>query len=130
MPPAVSVILNCYNHEPYVAEAIESVLAQTFADFELILIDNGSTDGSRAVLERYAGVYDVGGTEVAVTRSGDGLYVQDPSGEVDRLHPETRTRFFFEVMDTQVTFKLDARRRVTGAVVHQDGQRILARRIG
>ena len=52
-PPAVSVILNCYNHEPYVAEAIESVLAQTFGDFELILIDNGSTDGTRAVLERY-----------------------------------------------------------------------------
>lgn len=53
MPPTVSVILNCYNHELYVAEAIESVLGQTFKDFELILIDNGSTDGSRAVLERY-----------------------------------------------------------------------------
>lgn len=51
--PAVSVILNCYNHEPYVAEAVESVLSQTFDDFELILIDNGSTDGSRAVLDRF-----------------------------------------------------------------------------
>ena len=51
--PTVSVILNCYNHAPYVAEAIESVLAQTYEDFELILIDNGSTDGSRAVLDRY-----------------------------------------------------------------------------
>lgn len=51
--PRVSVILNCYNHAPYVAEAIESVLAQTFTDFELILIDNGSTDGSRAVLDRF-----------------------------------------------------------------------------
>lgn len=51
--PTVSVILNCYNHEAYVAEAIESVLAQTFGDFELILIDNGSTDGSRKVMERY-----------------------------------------------------------------------------
>ena len=51
--PRVSVILNCYNHRDYVAEAVESVLAQSFADFELILIDNGSTDGSRAVLEGY-----------------------------------------------------------------------------
>ncbi len=51
--PQVSVVLNCYNHEPYVAEAIESVLAQTFTDFELFLIDNGSTDSTRAVLERY-----------------------------------------------------------------------------
>jgi glycosyltransferase involved in cell wall biosynthesis len=50
----VSVVLNCYNHEAYVAEAVESVLAQTFSDFELILIDNGSTDGTRAVLERYS----------------------------------------------------------------------------
>ena len=51
--PRVSVILNCYNHALYVAEAVESVLAQTFADFELILIDNGSTDDTRLILDRY-----------------------------------------------------------------------------
>lgn len=51
--PRVSVILNCYNHAPYVAEAVESVLAQTFTDLELILIENGSTDGSRAILDRF-----------------------------------------------------------------------------
>ena len=53
MAPTVSVILNCYNHDRYVSEAIESVLNQSFGDFELIIIDNGSTDSSRAVLERY-----------------------------------------------------------------------------
>ena len=53
MTPTVSVVLNCYNHEPYVGEAIDSVLAQTFRDFELILIDNGSTDGSRRVMQSY-----------------------------------------------------------------------------
>jgi len=51
--PTVSVVLNCYNHEAYVAEAIESVLAQTFADFELIVIDNGSTDGSRKIIQEF-----------------------------------------------------------------------------
>lgn len=51
--PAVSVVLNCYNHEAYVGEAIESVLAQTCPDLELIVIDNGSTDGTRAVIERH-----------------------------------------------------------------------------
>lgn len=51
--PRVSVILNCYNHDAYVGEAVDSVLAQTFADFELILIDNGSTDGSRAILQSF-----------------------------------------------------------------------------
>ena len=53
MTPTVSVVLNCYNHEQYVGEAIESVLAQTFRDFELILIDNGSTDGSRRVMQSF-----------------------------------------------------------------------------
>jgi len=50
----VSVVINCYNHEPYVGEAIESVLKQSLADLELILIDNGSTDGSRAVMQSYS----------------------------------------------------------------------------
>ena len=43
-----------YNAERYVAEAVESVLAQTFRDFEFIIINDGSTDGSLAVLEAYA----------------------------------------------------------------------------
>ena len=52
--PSVSVCMPVYNTERYVAEAVESILAQTFGDFEFIIIDDGSTDGSRAILERYA----------------------------------------------------------------------------
>lgn len=52
--PRVSVILNSYNQAPYLAEAIESVRAQTFSDFELILIDNGSTDDSQQIARDYA----------------------------------------------------------------------------
>ncbi len=44
--PRVSVIMPVYNVEPYVAEAIHSVLAQSFADFELVIIDDGSQDRS------------------------------------------------------------------------------------
>jgi glycosyltransferase involved in cell wall biosynthesis len=51
--PPVSVILNCYNHQDYVGEAIESVLRQTHRDLELIIIDNGSTDGTRKVIESF-----------------------------------------------------------------------------
>src|SRR5262249_31043112 len=43
-----------YNARPYLAAAVESILAQTFHDFELLMLDDGSTDGSRAILERYA----------------------------------------------------------------------------
>jgi glycosyltransferase involved in cell wall biosynthesis len=51
--PRISVILPAYNREDLVARAIDSVLAQSFTDFELIVVDDCSTDGTRAVLERY-----------------------------------------------------------------------------
>jgi len=52
--PRVSVALPVHNCERYVAEAIESILAQTFTDFEFLIVDDGSTDGSLAILQRYA----------------------------------------------------------------------------
>ena len=52
--PTVSVLMPVYNAEPYLAEAVESILGQTFADFELLIVDDGSTDRSRGMLERYA----------------------------------------------------------------------------
>jgi glycosyltransferase involved in cell wall biosynthesis len=50
--PEVSVVMTSYNHGQWVWESIESVLAQTFENWELIVIDNGSTDDSPQVLER------------------------------------------------------------------------------
>lgn len=52
--PTISVIMPVYNAERYVAEAVESILAQTFTDFEFLIIDDGSTDGSLAILQKYA----------------------------------------------------------------------------
>jgi len=52
-PPRVSIIVSNYNYERYVAAAIDSALAQTIPDCEVIVVDDGSTDGSRAVLNRY-----------------------------------------------------------------------------
>lgn len=51
--PSVSVIIPCYNAERWIAEAIESSLAQTRAPNEVIVIDDGSTDGSADVISRY-----------------------------------------------------------------------------
>ncbi len=53
-PPRISVILPVYNGEAYLSEAIESILNQTFRDFEAIIIDDGSKDGSLAILEEIA----------------------------------------------------------------------------
>jgi hypothetical protein len=54
MPPRVSVLLPAYNAEPFVAAAVESVLAQTFADWELVAVDDASTDGTLDLLRRFA----------------------------------------------------------------------------
>lgn len=51
--PLVSVVLPVYNGEQYLAEAIDSILKQTFENFELIMIDDGSTDSSAQILSAY-----------------------------------------------------------------------------
>ena len=50
----VSVIIPNYNHKDYLRQRIESVLNQTFRDFEVIILDDASTDGSKDILEQYA----------------------------------------------------------------------------
>lgn len=50
--PLVSVIVPCYNHEKYVTLCIESIMNQTFKDFELIVIDDGSKDNSPEILKK------------------------------------------------------------------------------
>jgi glycosyltransferase involved in cell wall biosynthesis len=53
--PEISVIIPTYNRARFVCEAIESVLAQTFRNFEVIVIDDGSTDNTAEMLARYDG---------------------------------------------------------------------------
>jgi len=52
-PPLVSVIIPTYNREKFVTLAIDSVINQTFKDYELIVIDDGSTDNTKNVLKQY-----------------------------------------------------------------------------
>ncbi|AIF50652.1 glycosyltransferase [Pelosinus sp. UFO1] len=53
MIPKVSVIMPVYNAEDYLSQAIESILGQTFTDFEFIIIDDGSTDNSLNIIKTY-----------------------------------------------------------------------------
>lgn len=55
MTPKVSVYITSHNYGRFVAQAIESVLHQKFTDWELIVIDDGSTDDSRSIIQRYEG---------------------------------------------------------------------------
>ena len=52
--PRISVLLTSYNREDYIAESIESVLAQSMTDFELVICDDHSTDGTVGIIHDYA----------------------------------------------------------------------------
>ena len=52
--PKLSVLLPVYNAEQYLCECLDSILKQTFHDFEVIAINDASTDSSLSILERYA----------------------------------------------------------------------------
>jgi hypothetical protein len=51
--PLVSVVMSVYNDGHYVRQAIDSILAQTFTDFEFLIVDDGCTDNTRAIVENY-----------------------------------------------------------------------------
>lgn len=70
MAPTVSVIIPNYNYARYLPERINSVLDQTFQDFEIIILDDCSTDDSREVIERFRGNPKVSRIEFNETNSG------------------------------------------------------------
>jgi glycosyltransferase involved in cell wall biosynthesis len=98
--PTVSVSLVTYNHEKYVGEAIRSVLAQTVADLEVVVVDDGSTDGTPAVVRSFDDPRVVsirqenGGPSAAINRALTtcrGRFVALMSGD-DRSHPDRLER--------------------------------------
>jgi len=52
--PRVSIAMPVYNCAPYIAQSVESLLGQTFGDFEFVISDNASTDGTEEICRRYA----------------------------------------------------------------------------
>jgi glycosyltransferase involved in cell wall biosynthesis len=103
--PLVTVLMPVYNGERYLREAVDSILAQTFADFELLIINDGSTDRSAAVIESYGDprirlLHNRGNTGLIATlnrglREAAGAYIarmdSDDIAEPRRL--ETQVRF-------------------------------------
>ena len=69
--PAISVIISLYNYENYIGECLESLLAQKFQDFEVIVVDDCSTDKSVEVVENYMPKFD-GRLKLTKTESNTG----------------------------------------------------------
>ena len=61
--PAVSIVIPMYNAEKYIGECLDSILAQTFTDFEVIVVDDCSTDNSVKVVENYLSTFNGGGVD-------------------------------------------------------------------
>ena len=57
--PIITVVINNYNYEEFVGEAIRSVLSQTYPKVKCIVVDDGSTDGSREIIASYGGIQAV-----------------------------------------------------------------------
>ena len=51
--PAISVVIPMYNAEKYIGDCLDSIFAQTFQDFEIIVVDNCSTDNSCKIVENF-----------------------------------------------------------------------------
>jgi len=68
--PLVSVIIPNYNHAPFLKERINSVLNQSYRNFEVILLDDCSTDNSREIIDSYRGHEKISHIEYNITNSG------------------------------------------------------------
>ncbi len=98
MTPRVSIVVPAYNNGAYIARTMDSILAQTFGDFELVVADHSSTDDTWEVLQRYTGdprvrllTTEAGGGAPRnwsrVTAEARGELVKLVCGD-DLLHPE------------------------------------------
>lgn len=97
--PCVSIVVPAYNHARYLAEAVDSVLRQTYPHVELIVLDDGSMDGTRKVLEGYGARFrwesqpNMG--QAATLNKGWAMAKGEILGYVsadDYLHPEAAAR--------------------------------------
>lgn len=71
--PAISIVMPVYNTKEFVGKAIESILNQTFKDYEFLIIDNGSTDGSGEVIDRYATM----DSRIQVLRNKENVFIAE-----------------------------------------------------
>ena len=99
MQPSVSVIVPVYNIEQYIGKCLDSIIGQTLKEIEIIVVDDGSTDDSPRIIDRYArtdsrivAIHKANGGVVSARSSGiaraTGPYILFVDGD-DHLEPDT-----------------------------------------
>lgn len=132
--PQVSVVVPSYNSARYIAETLESILAQTYEDFELVVADHTSTDGTLDIVARYVHdprvrllVTDPGGGAQRnwnrVSRAATGEYLKLVCAD-DVLHPESLSHQLTALRANEQAVLVASPRRIVD--VH--GKEVLARR--
>lgn len=129
--PKVSVIIPIYNAQATIAEALDSVLAQVYADYEVIVVNDGSTDGSEAVIRRY--VTDGKADIIGVTQKNKGAAAARNAGiriargeliaflDADDLWDTDKLKTAVETLEAHPGVMLvfsDMRHSVDGKMVH------------
>jgi len=140
----VSIVINNYNYKRFVRQAIESALAQTYDNTEVIIVDDGSTDGSVEIIKEYtdraivvlkenggqASAFNVGVTRatgdlVLLLDSDDYLYPEAVETCVDQF-PEGYSRVFFRLGIVDGDGNRISNARVAGSFMEFDGSAIAA----
>jgi glycosyltransferase involved in cell wall biosynthesis len=122
--PTVSVIIPAYNAESFLARAIRSVEAQNFRDFELIVVDDGSTDGTADVARGFGGVRYVRGSHRGEAGARN-LGLEEATGELVAF-VDADDEWLPEKLARQVAFmeKLGSSFSYTDSYIVRDGRRI------
>ena len=100
--PLVTIGITCYDAEPTIARAVDSALAQTWNAREIIVIDDGSADGSAAVVEEIARAHD----DVRLIRHGGNRGVAEARKKL-LLHSSGRVIYLFYDDDESVPDRLE-----------------------
>lgn len=122
--PVVSLIMPAYNAEDYIARSIDTALAQSFPDMELIIVNDGSTDGTQAVLdwyrERYPQVktfYKENGGQATARNMGiekaEGNYIAFMDND-DTLRPDMMERLHDSIVKNDCDIAMTSVYRLTG----------------
>ena len=114
----VSVIIPVYNVKPYLAEAMDSVLSQTYPNLEIIVVDDGSTDGSGEICDRYA---EKDSRITLIRQENKGLSGARNTG-LDRMHGEA-----VAFLDSDDVYHPDFIRAMTETMIRENSDIVLCK---